>query len=436
MAHRLATTGLALGAAWTLAAAPAGAAPRPAAEPPRMAAEAIVEEADAELVAQARAQLSAALDESEGALRRVRRDTVEAEVRARAQDLGVEAPVERLVDLLFERGWLDLAAQRCALAASPGPGCGKVGAALRLVEEEFRSLAGLSAAEFKRGRPTAGGAPGLAQRRGGDPALSNEPNHCRCSASVYSLDRWLNRYWALECNNHGGHGVCSTNLDSAHSPGQGAMTGDISVFFGVSFRGRSCPDDHKTCFKGPKPSKPGGGEWGNVCNCDTFHSQFSNPLGSWYGGDLTDATLVSQGSFHDMVGDGPCDGAWIQVNEYVEENDPICCDDPMGTLVAARPVSEGTSSADVPASAQNCNGGSQSGLPPNCGTFGATIRIVTSCTTFEDDSFGSCHGRCGEAPPDLTCSCEFGCQSSGTCCWDYCEACTHPDMPAPVCSAS
>lgn len=419
MVHRLATTGLALGTVWALAAAPAGAVPRPAGEPARMA--------DAQ-------ELSATLDESERALRRVSRGTVTAEVRARAQALGVEAPVERLVDLLFERGWLDLAAQRCALAASPGPDCGRVEAALRLVEEEFRSLAGFSAEEFKGGRRTAG-AGGLALRRGGGQSLSNDPYHCRCSASVYSFDRWLNRYWALECNNHGGHGVCSTNLDSAHSAGSGAMTGDISVFFGVSFRGQSCPDDHKTCFKGPKPSKPGGGEWGNVCNCDTLHSQFSNPFGSWYGGDLTDAVMVYQGSYHDMVGDGSCDGAWIQVNEYVKENDPICCDDPMGTLVAARQVSEGSSSADVPASAQNCNGGSQSGVPPYCGTFGATIRIVTSCTTFEDDPFGSCWGRCGEAPPEMSCSCEFGCQQNGNCCWDYCDACTHPDMPAPECSA-
>jgi hypothetical protein len=108
----------------------------------------------------------------------------------------------------------------------------------------------------------------------------------------------------------------------------------------------------------------------------------------------------------------------------------------MGTLVAARPVAEGTTSADVPTSAQNCNGGSQSGVPPYCGTFGATIRIDTTCWTQEDDSFGSCYGRCGEAPPEFTCSCEFGCQDSGTCCFDYCDACTLPDQPAPLCSVS
>ena len=212
------------------------------------------------------------------------------------------------------------------------------------------------------------------------------------------------------------------------------MTGEISVFFGVSGRGLSCPDDHRLCFKGPKPSKPGGGEWGNVCNCDTFHSQYTNPFGSWYGGDLTEPTLVFQGSFHDMVGDGACDGAWIEVRERIEENDPWCCDDPMGTLVASTQIGEGSRSADVAASAQNCNGGSQSGVFPYCGTFGATIRIVTSCSTQPDDPFGSCYGRCGEELPDATCSCDFYCQSNGNCCSDYCDACTLPEFPAPECS--
>ena len=31
---------------------------------------------------------------------------------------------------------------------------------------------------------------------------------CTCALSVYSGYRWMNRYWALECNGHASHGVC------------------------------------------------------------------------------------------------------------------------------------------------------------------------------------------------------------------------------------
>lgn len=75
-------------------------------------------------------------------------------------------------------------------------------------------------------------------------------------------------HWGLECNNHGSHGVCSNNVDSLHSAGIGAMTGKIDLFYGGGSAKRDCPDDHNTCFRGPAD-----GEWGNVCNCDSWHSQ-------------------------------------------------------------------------------------------------------------------------------------------------------------------
>lgn len=136
-----------------------------------------------------------------------------------------------------------------------------------------------------------------------------------------------------------------------------------------------------------------------------------------------------------MVGDGTCDRGGVFVQEYIEENDPVCCDDPMGTLLASVGIQEGTTTTDVPASAQNCNGGSQSGRWPYCGTFGATIRITTSCTTRLDDTWGSCAGRCGQVLPDATCNCDLACQSWGDCCADYCDNCAAlGDNPAILCN--
>ena len=67
----------------------------------------------------------------------------------------------------------------------------------------------------------------------------------------------------------------------------------------------------KIAWRTPSPdgvltmTMPGGGEWTNVCNCDTVHSQFSNPLAGFFGGDVSDAPLVTQASFSGVVSDGP-----------------------------------------------------------------------------------------------------------------------------------
>ncbi len=360
------------------------------------------------------------------------RPEVLAEVARRAAELGVAAPAGQLADLLLERAQLDLALAACPLATDAR--CAGIRTSLADLDRRFQELAGLAPEEFKRGRREGRQTPapdGLTALRTSLTASSSRtaPDHCVCDVSIYSSNRFLNRYWGLECNNHGGHGVCSNNVDSAHSPGSGAMTGDIQAYFGEDARGRSCPDDHQTCFKGPMS-----GQWGNVCNCDTWHSQFTNPTGSWYGGDLTDSVEVFQASFPQMLADGSCPGKGLTVKEYIEENDPWCCDDPMGDLFAHFQVAEGSSSQTFQASAQNCNGGSQSGVPPYCGTFGATIRLAASCTTRLDDQFGSCSGRCGQVLPDATCNCDFDCQSYGDCCFDYCSSCASQSDPPMPCN--
>lgn len=363
-------------------------------------------------------------------------EVVLREVGEQAAALGISAPLDELTRLLFQRARLELVVERCSLNRAAGAACDRARKNLQAVEAEFLSLAGISAAEFRRGRRVGDLEQRAAPLLGEGGSTRTDPSYCRCDVTVSNYDRWMNRWWGLECACHSGHGVCSNNLDwcGIHSPGAGAMTGSISLGFGQEWRSRGCPDDHRTCFKGPMPSTPGGGEWTNVCNCDTVHSQFSNPLAGFFGGDVSDAPLVTQASFSGVVSDGPCFDQGMGVYEFIEEHDPVCCDDPMGTLSASLRVFDGTTTADVPASAQNCNGGSQSGVPPYCGTFGATIRIQASCQTLPDDPFGSCWGRCGELLPDASCNCDFGCQYEGDCCWDYCDACSAPgDQPPFPC---
>ncbi|HSG38060.1 MAG TPA: hypothetical protein VLE27_00360, partial [Thermoanaerobaculia bacterium] len=170
-------------------------------------------------------------------------------------------------------------------------------------------------------------------------------------------------------------------------------------------------------------------------NCDTGHSQYYNPYGSWYGGDLTDAVEVAQ--FHTpwMSANGQCNDATVAVHEFIQENDPWCCDDPMGDLWIGLPVQEGSGSSSGQVSAQNCNGGSQSGVYPNCGTFGATIRVAYTCqtTAYTPEPGTSCLETCYVTPPDHTCSCEPGCLTRGDCCSDFRELCCHPESPPSIC---
>ena len=240
---------------------------------------------------------------------------------------------------------------------------------------------------------------------------------CTCALSVYSGYRWMNPWWALECNNHASHGVCSNNVDSAHSPGTGAMTGDIDLYFGSYHQHRECPDDGTTCFHGPSTAHSG--QWGNVCSCDTWHSQYYNPTGDWYGGDLSDSAWVHQVSTPYFTVAGSCDGAYVSVSEYIKENDPWCCDDPMGTLWVSVPVANGSGNSPGQASVQNCNGGSQSGVYPNCGTFGATIWVAYICQTY---------GTPPPPPPTCDPQEEAACWDMGWN-WDYSTCtCNRPNV--------
>jgi hypothetical protein len=352
--------------------------------------------------------LAAALPGREKALARTRREDVLPEVDRRARELKVTASPEELADLLTQRAWLQLDLDKCRV--SRGTSCSEPASALQAVEASFRKLAGVSANEFQHGRK-APAAP--AQRKD-----NWDPNHCTCSFWVYSSNRWMSPYWGLECNNHASHGVCSDNVDSAHSPGIGAMVGSVYVLFST-IQETECGDDHRTCFKGPSTSNPG--EWGNVCSCDTWHSQYYDPYSAWYGGDLQDAEEIYQAYGGGLL-DGECEGQYVLVEESIQEHDPICCDDPMGVLVADLPLHEGSGSSSAAVSAQNCNGGSQSGVPPYCGTFGATIRVAYSCQT-QPDAETSCQGQCWSDPPDGNCSCSAGCVGQGTCCYDYTDVC-------------
>lgn len=347
-------------------------------------------------------------------LARVTRPDVLREVRERARELGIKASAGELTDLLGRAATLEIELDRCRLGTGA---CVSLERNFAATEAEFRRVAGLTRDEFRSGRRAASAPGGL------DFTALGFGETCTCAFTVYSANRFLNRYWALECNNHGGHGVCSTNVDSLHSAGIGAMTGKVELFYGGSSARRDCPDDHFTCFRGPAA-----GEWGNVCNCDTWHSQYGNPSAAWFGGDATDEVEIAQLSTTWFSAPGTCPETRVVVREFIQEHDPWCCDDPMGTIEVSLPLADGVGSVSAPAATVNCNGGSQSGLYPNCGTFGATIRVAYQCATYTPpppDPW-SCRDSCFTTRPDHQCSCDLGCSLVGDCCYDYRELCCDP----------
>jgi hypothetical protein len=357
---------------------------------------------EAELTPQTREALAADIQRRERELELRAREDVLNEVKKRIGEMGLKASAAELTDLLVDRAYLKLALDKCRLeAAARTSGCRTQEADLARVEARFRKAAGLSSSEFRSGRretPAPAATSGL-------PTMSKS-QACACSFTVFSSNRFMSGFWALECNGHGGHGVCSNDVDTAHSPGTGAMTGKIDVVFAGTTKSRDCPDDQTTCFHGPSTDHPGA--WGNVCNCDTVHSQTSNPNLEWYGGNLTDAPEITQFTTDPFSTSGSCAGKLVSVNESIKENDPVCCDDPMGTIQATMQVTEGSGSSSVQASTRNCNGGSQSGVSPNCGDFGATLRVAWSCRT-------SVHGC---VSPGFSGSCPAGTYYTGcnSCC--------------------
>lgn len=339
----------------------------------------------AEATPEARAVLAASILRREAELAKRQRQDVLVEVAKRARELSVSASIAELTDLLGERAYLEIGLDKCQLGDGGARNCRAQEAALAQVEASFREKAGVSTREFRGGqRDLPGGGAQEAEAHATAAGFQDlfgakSGETCTCALSVYSGYRWMNGSWGLECNNHASHGVCSNDVDSAHTAGTGGMTGDINLYFGSYHQYRECPDDQTTCFHGPETVHPG--EWGNACNCDTWHSQYYNPQGTWYGGDLSDSAWVHQVSTPYFTVAGSCDGAYVTVSEYIKENDPWCCDDPMGTLWISVPVANGSGNSPGEASVQNCNGGSQSGVYPNCGTFGATIWVAYICQT-------------------------------------------------------
>ncbi|MEQ1878348.1 MAG: WSC domain-containing protein [Bdellovibrionia bacterium] len=171
---------------------------------------------------------------------------------------------------------------------------------------------------------------------------------CQCTVSVGNQNRWVWGSWALECNGHKGHGDCpTTNIDTAHSPGKGAMVGKMLVQTRTNGNATSqwqknFSDDHVTAFKGPIWTSDGW-EWTNVCSCDGYNqtSCGKSPVGQWwdpnqanYSGALNDPQYIHQGDSPTMTlpyacGDSRQD---IAVFEIIEENDPWSPNDPMGQI--------------------------------------------------------------------------------------------------------
>src|SRR3954462_5314470 len=297
---------------------------------------------------EARAALAASIPSRELKLALRDHKDVLAEVKKRLREMDVKAPAGELMDLLTQAAHLEIDLDKCSLGDLGAADCRILKAELAGVERSFRDKAGISMHDFRAGRRET---PAPANRTG--PRLQTKNQTCTCTFTIYSLNRWMNRYWALECNNHGGHGVCSNNVDSAHSPGTGAMTGDIDLYFGggAYHTHKSCPDVHYPCFRGP--STDNFGEWGNVWSCDTWPSQYYAPYSAWYGGDLMDTPAVDQLSTPWVTVGGSCNGAYVAVKEYVQEHDPICCDDPMGDLWFTAQVADGSGISEGQASLQS-----------------------------------------------------------------------------------
>lgn len=350
------------------------------------------------------------------------------ELAPRLAEVGLVAPAEQVATLLLSKARLDLQADTCR---AQGRDCEDAAARAEL-EAQSAGLLGLSMDELDerlrpeppnatRERPTRG--LGVAEKR----PTTESSWACGCDLAIYSMNRYMDGYWALECGNsaclpfltHGGHGYCPNDTDVCHSPGQGAMTGRLYAYMGWAGASVDCPDDHITCFKGPMS---GSNEWGATCSCDTQHSTGTDPSREWYvgGSRLWSPELVYQ-AYGYLETDGGCWGNWLEVYEQIQEHDIGCCDDNMGVLGAAKPAYEGYNVAYLPASATNCNGGSQSGVPPNCGQFGATIVIESYCQSIYYGS-GSCLGYCGGFTP-YGCSCTWDCSYYGDCCWDYYDWC-------------
>jgi hypothetical protein len=225
---------------------------------------------------------------------------------------------------------------------------------------------------------------------------------CTCDIFVYSEYRWMDPWWGLECNNHCGHGYVGSSCDSLHGTGCGAMTGFVRIRHsnGATLTNFDCPDNHFTCFRGPSACDDGG-SWGNTCSADIQHCTAGGQ-----GGDgtfdcnaLSDSFSTFQSYALDATFAGACGTNWFNVLEFINENDPTCCDDPMGHINVSTWTAEGSTSTYLAGGDQNCNGGSQGGVYPHCGSFGATLRVDSNCFTTVGGGGGGGGGGEEEPPP-------------------------------------
>jgi hypothetical protein len=233
------------------------------------------------------------------------------------------------------------------------------------------------------------------------PAAGAHADTCTCDIDLWSYSRWMDPWWGLECDEHCGHCYVDSSCDTKHGEGCGAMTGYVRLRYssGSTIRDRDCPDDHTTvgtCFRGPSACD-GGGSWGNVCSADCWDCVPGGyGDGSWECNGLRDTGWVYQLSAYGVVFAGACGTNWFNVLEYINENDPVCCDDPMGYLNVSTWTQAGSATTYLDGSDVNCNGGSQSGVYPHCGSFGATLAVVTSCfTTVGGGGGGGGEDDCG-----------------------------------------
>jgi hypothetical protein len=219
---------------------------------------------------------------------------------------------------------------------------------------------------------------------------------CECTVTVGNQNRWIWGSWALECNGHKGHGDCpTTNIDTAHSPGTGAMVGKLIVEARSdnSVRQRwtkTFSDDHVTAFKGPI-MRDGQWTWTNVCSCDAYNqsgcsaSQWWNQFAPMYSGPLNDQPYVYQGKSTLMklpyaCGDSRQD---LAVFEQMEENDPWSANDGMGQIGVAFPAQSGTRNYTVWAEHHEpaMIGGTRTHAGWAGGNFGAELVVTTSCVS-------------------------------------------------------
>jgi hypothetical protein len=217
---------------------------------------------------------------------------------------------------------------------------------------------------------------------------------CECTVAVGNQNRWIWGSWALECNGHKGHGDCpSTNIDTAHSPGTGAMVGQVIV----EGRGddvvkarwsKKFSDDHVTAFKGPI-YRDGNWTWTNVCSCDAFNqngcgaSQWWNQFAPMYSGPLNDQQYVYQGTSSLIKMPYACGDSRNQLTvfELMEENDPWSPNDPMGQIGVG--VTPQTGTRNYALWAEHYEPAMINGTRTHAGwaggNFGAEIVLTTNC---------------------------------------------------------